>query len=323
MSLHVVLMATGEFALPSLQAIAQSGHTLRALITQPDRLNPRGQPHPHPLKQYADELQLPVLQPPSINTPQAIRQLRALRADVVAVAAYGQILSAEVIDVPPCGMFNLHASLLPRHRGAAPVQYAVWKGDAETGVTIFQIVPKLDAGPMIVQRKTPIATGETAGQLHDRLAIIGADAFLEALELIEHGTAQPLNQQADQVTLAPKIRKEQGEINWAATRWQIDCHIRAMQPWPNPFTFLHRPDKPPERLLILETSVGPDRSIAGVIAGKLQVQQQQLQVACGDGWLTIETLQRAGKKPMSAAEFLRGTPLPETAFLGSETTPAS
>lgn len=317
MALNVVMMATGEFALPSLQALIGSGHRLRALITQPDRVNPRGKVHPHPVKEAALEAGIPVLQPESINTEEMIGKLKALRPDVVMVAAYGQILKSAVIEVPRLGTFNLHGSLLPRHRGAAPVQYAVWCGDGETGVTIFQIEPKLDAGPMLLKKATPIELGETAGQLHDRLAVLGGTAVVEALNLLESGQAVFENQQPELVTQCPKIRKEQGEIDWAKNSREIDCHLRAMQPWPNPFTFYHAPGEAPQRTLILkvERRELPAKTLS---PGQVLSHDQELLVGTGDGMVAVLQIQPAGKKPMSGTDFLRGRSVTSACRFGPE-----
>lgn len=319
MGLNVVMMATGEFALPSFRALLNSPHRLTALITQPDRVNPRGKVHPHPLKELALEHNIPVLQPESINTPESIRKLQALRPDVVAVAAYGQILKADVINVPSLGMYNLHASLLPRHRGAAPIQYAIWKGDKKTGVTIFRIEPKLDAGPMIVKRETEILPRETTGKLHDRLAIVGAEAFLEAFNLIEAGNAKPLEQDDSQVTQSPKIRKEQGAIDWSLSAAEITNHLYAMQPWPNPFTFLFQADQPPQRVLILDVAPADDMRDSHLSAGSvISADNGRLIVQTGSDPLELQTIQKAGKKPMAAADFLRGVPLKKGDHFGPE-----
>ncbi len=319
MSLNIVMMATGEFALPGFKALIASEHNVCALITQPDRVNPRKKIHPHPLKEYAVEQGIPVLQPESINSPESIKKLQSLRPDVVMVGAYGQILSAEVIDVPTKGTYNLHASLLPRHRGAAPIQYAIWKGDKKTGVTIFRIEPKLDAGPMIVKRETKILPDETSGQLHDRLAIVGAEAILEAVQLIDSDQAVPLLQDDSLATKSPKISKAQGEINWKLSPSEIDCHIRAMQPWPNPFTFLHRKDKKPERILILKVtpSASPSVNTNSQPGSIIAAHKDSLIVQTGEGPLSIELIQKAGKKAMTAQEYLRGHSLSEEDYFGS------
>jgi len=320
MSLNIVMMATGEFALPGFKALIASEHNVCALITQPDRVNPRKKVHAHPLKKYAIEQGIPVLQPESINTPESIKKLQSLRPDVVMVGAYGQILSADVINVPTKGTYNLHASLLPRHRGAAPIQYAIWKGDKKTGVTIFRIEPKLDAGPMIVKHETEILPDETSGLLHDRLAVIGAEAVIEAVHLIDTDQAVPLLQDDSLVTKSPKISKAQGEINWELSPHEIDCHIRAMQPWPNPFTFLHRQDKRPERILILKVTPSEHASTdANRRPGYVvDPQKDSLQVQTGAGAISIELIQKAGKKIMTAQEFLHGHSLTEQDYFGSQ-----
>jgi len=318
MALNIVFMATGEFALPSFRALVESEHTVSALVTQPDRVNPRGKVHPHPLKEFAESNAIPVFQPESINTSESVATLTAYAPDVVLVAAYGQILKKDVINVPRWGTFNLHGSLLPRHRGAAPVQYAIWKGDKVSGVTVFRIEPKLDAGPMIVKLETPIGARETSGQLHDRLAALGAEAVLKSLELLETETAQPEDQDPSRVTLSPKIQKGAGAIDWSKSMSEIDCHIRAMQPWPNPFTFLHRQGAKPERMLILQ--VTPDHSLESTAQpGEIvSADTTRLLVTAGDGVLQIDTLQPAGKKPMDAEQFLRGRKLEPGDYFGAE-----
>ena len=319
MSMNIVMMATGEFALPSFKALVASDHQIAALVTQPDRINPRNKVHPHPLKEFAIEQGIPVLQPESINTPESVRKLQSLRPDLVMVAAYGQILSPQVIEIPTDGTYNLHASLLPRHRGAAPIQYAIWKGDSKTGVTIFKIEPKLDAGPMIVKRETEILPDETSGQLHDRLALLGAEAVIDAVRLIESGQAISLPQDDSLATKSPKIKKAQGEINWNRSPREIDCHIRAMQPWPNPFSFLHRAGKKAERVLILKVAPCDYPSTVNKPGSILKAEKNSLIVQTGQDPLTIELLQMAGKKVMTANEFLRGHPLGPPDYFGPET----
>jgi len=318
MGLNVVVMATGEFALPAFQSLIESEHPVCALVTQPDRVNPRKIVHPHPLKEYALEQGIAVLQPESVNAPDAIRKLQALRPDVVIVAAYGQILSAEVISIPKKGTYNLHASLLPRHRGAAPIQYAIWKGDRNTGVTVFRIEPKLDAGPIIVKQETEILPEETSGQLHNRLAVLGSKAILKSLQLIESGKETPLSQDDSLVTKSPKINKKQGEINWDQTPKEIDCHIRAMQPWPNPYSFLHRKGKQVERILVLKVSQPSEViSCEGKKPGEiLKAEEDSLIVQTAAGPIGIELLQKAGKKPLAIRDYLRGNPLTCADYFG-------
>ena len=320
MSLNLVMMATGEFALPGFKALIASGHNICALVTQPDRVNPRKVVHPHPLKEYAIEQGIAVLQPDSINDPESVKKLQALRPDVVMVAAYGQILSAEVINIATKGTYNLHGSLLPRHRGASPIQCAIWKGDKKTGVTVFRIEPKIDAGPMIVKQETDILPDDTSGTLHDRLAIVGADAVLEALRLIESGKDTPLPQDASLVTKSPKITKKQGEIDWNQTPSQIDCHLRAMQPWPKPYSFLHHKVRETERIIILKVtqpaeSAGHENKKPGQI---IEAGGDSLVVQTAAGPIRIELMQKAGKKVVTVQEYLRGNVLTTEDYFGPE-----
>lgn len=318
MALRLAMMGTGTFALPTFQKLIDSEHEVVALVTQPDRGGQGHHQHVNPLKEQALAHGIPVLQPVKANSPESLEQLRATGADLFVVAAYGQILSAELLGIPRLGAINLHGSILPKYRGAAPVQYSIWKGDTEAGVTIFQIEPRLDAGPMLGVVKTPIGPKETSGQLHDRLAELAAPLALEVIQQLETGTSQHAFQDPGLVTKSPRIRKEEGMIDWLRTAREIGWHVRAMQPWPMPFTFLHFPGKKPVRLLVLD--VDPAEASARLSAspaGTLEIRGGELLVRCGEGTLRINTLQPAGKRAMSAQDFLRGTPLSE-GKLGAE-----
>ncbi|MFV0446738.1 MAG: methionyl-tRNA formyltransferase [Planctomycetaceae bacterium] len=319
MSLRLLMMGTGTFALPTFRELLDSGHEVVGLVTQPDRLGRGHHHHLHPMKEQAIVAGIPAFQPDNVNSPESLDELRRFRADVFVVAAYGQILSAELLAIPPLGAINLHASLLPRYRGAAPIQYAVWKGEAETGVTIFRIEPKLDAGPILGVVRTPIGEQETSGELELRLADLAAPVTLTVLDQLEHGTTQPLTQERTAVTRARKLRKEQGEIDWHRTPREIDCHLRAMQPWPMPYTFLHVHGKPPQRVLVLAVaaseSLPPSCATVGTV---MSTDHQQIHVAVGGGALRIERIQPAGKRAMSASDFLRGNTVPVGSRFGSE-----
>lgn len=346
MGLRLLLMGTGEFALPAFQKLMESGHPIAGLVTQPDRTGKGHHQHVNPLKELALQRSVPVLQPAQVNAPESLDELRRLNADLFVVAAYGQILSADLLSIPRLGAINLHGSLLPKYRGAAPVQYAVWKGEAESGVTIFQIEPRLDAGPMLARISTPIGPKETSGQLHDRLAKLAVPATVQVIHQLEQGITQPLLQTGSEVTRAPRLKKEAGEIRWNETSREVDCRIRAMQPWPMPYTFLHLPGRKPQRLLVLDVDLVDTTSSDTLVAtspsgtqvvtktergqpagrpGDLLVTQNQLLVRTGNGVVKINTLQPAGKRIMPAEDFLRGTPVTGGRF-GSETeqeTPAS
>jgi methionyl-tRNA formyltransferase len=317
MALRVVLMGTGHFALPTFRAVIESRHTVVALFTQPDRSGRGHHHHVNPLKELVAALKIPVFQPQKVNLPEPISQLRALSADVCVVAAYGQILSAELIGTPRLGAFNVHASLLPKFRGAAPIQTAILNGEKETGVTIFQIEPKLDAGPILSIERTPIGPKETAGDLEARLAEMGASMIVPVLDRLETGETIPLTQDASQVSRAPRLRKEDGRIDWSQSAAQIDCRVRAFQPWPLAYSTLlsaKGPGMPVEalRLILLDVDPSPSASLAGTDLAPgavLAVDRKRLLVQTGLGILEILRLRPDGRRAMSAAEFLAGHPL--------------
>jgi methionyl-tRNA formyltransferase len=230
-----------------------------------------------------------------------------LAPDVCAVAAYGQILSAELIGVPRLGAVNIHASLLPKYRGAAPIQTAILNGEQETGVTIFQIEPKLDAGPLLAIEKTPIGPKETAGELETRLAAIGASQIVPVLDRLEAGTTVPLAQDSSQVSRAPRLKKESGRIDWNKTPDQIDWQVRAFQPWPTAYTTLSKGSS--LRLIVLEVEPVPesDSPASDALSGTvLLADRKRLVVQTGQGALEILRLRPEGKRAMSATEFLAG-----------------
>ncbi|MCH7989347.1 MAG: methionyl-tRNA formyltransferase, partial [Planctomycetes bacterium] len=238
MSLRLVMMGTGTFALPTFLALYESDHQVVGLFTQPDRTGRGHHRHVNPLKNAAFEHGTPIFQPPNVNESESLDSLKSLQADLCVVAAYGQILSQDLLSIPRLGAINIHASLLPKYRGAAPIQYAILNGEQETGITLFQIEPKLDAGLILGVEKTVIHPKETSGELEERLRDVAADLTLRVIDQIDTGTVSSVPQDSAGVTRAPRIRKEQGAIDWSKTADEIGNHIRAMQPWPNPFTFL-------------------------------------------------------------------------------------
>lgn len=302
------MLGTGTFALPVFRALYDSPHKVAGLFTQPDRTGRGHHHHRNPLKELALERGTPVFQPRSINEPEGIGTLRELNADLGLVAAYGQILSEDVIRAPKHGCINVHASLLPKYRGAAPVHYAILNGETETGVTIFQIEPRLDAGMILGTTKTAIEQKETTGELEGRLAELAVPLTLRILDEIEAGATKPAPQDPAQVTRAPSMRKPFGEIDWSQSAKQIQNHVRAMQPWPTPFTFLHQPERKPLRVIL--TDVAPceptgEESEAG--PGTVAfADENTIVVQTGDGLLRIERLRPEGKREMTAAEFQPG-----------------
>jgi methionyl-tRNA formyltransferase len=315
MPLRIVMMGTGGFALPTFRAILESRHTTVGLFTQPDRTGRGHHHHLNPLKELAAERKMPVFQPEKVNLPEPLDSLRSLAPDICVVAAYGQILSADLIGVPRLGTVNVHASLLPKYRGAAPIQTAILNGEVETGVTIFQIEPKLDAGPLLALEKTPIGPKETAGELESRLAVMGAALTLRVLDQLEAGTTVPLLQDSTQASRAPRLKKQSGQIDWSKTPRQIDCQVRALQPWPTAFTTLvtqspaGHPLESPLRLTVLEVAPVPPPipEMPPVPPGTVVLaDRKRLVVQTGQGPLEIVRLRPEGKRSMSATEFLAG-----------------
>ncbi|MFN0198572.1 MAG: methionyl-tRNA formyltransferase [Planctomycetaceae bacterium] len=303
--LRIVMMGTGRFALPTFRGLYQSSHQVVGLFTQPDRTGAGHHDHANPMKETAQEHGTPVFQPEKINQPDGLASLRGLQPDLCVVAAYGQILSAELLAIPRLGAINVHASLLPAYRGAAPIQYAIWKGETETGITLFQIEPRLDAGPILGRVATPIGLKETSGDLEQRLAELAVPLTLEVIEQLADGRAQPLPQDTSKASKASRLKKEQGEIDWHQTSRLVDCHIRAMQPWPKPFTYWHHAGRAPLRLLILEVR-GVESSSAATPGTVIGCDARRLSVKTCDGEVEVLRIQPEGKRAMTTDEFLRG-----------------
>ncbi len=301
--MRIVLFGTGSFALPPFRTLIASEHDVAAVYTQPDRTGRGHHRHVNPVKVLAEENDIPVGQPERVNLPEALQDLKKLNADAFVVAAYGQILKPEFLAIPRLGAFNLHGSLLPRHRGAAPVQYSIWKGDQQTGVTMFQIEPALDSGPVVGQVVTPIDNKETSGELMERLAHLSGALTLDVLAQLQDGTAQFEPQDSDLVTLAPKIRKEDGIINWSQSAAEIDCHVRAMQPWPKASTNLNSEDKPLKCIVIATEPLDQSSSQE---PGTIVESGKRLVASTGSGTLQIHRIQAHGKQAMDAVSFANG-----------------
>lgn len=305
MSLRLVFLGTGSFAVPTFRGLYETGHDVVGLVTQPDRTGRGHHRHVNPLKELAEENSTPVFQPAKANDAESISRLREFEADLFVVAAYGQILSAELLSIPRLGAVNLHASLLPKYRGAAPIQYAVLCGETETGITIFQIEPKLDAGPVLGVVKTDIGEKETYGELQDRLSDLAVTLTKQVVEELATGTTKPQVQDTSLVTKAPRLTKEQGQIPWQKSARLVCCHIRGVQPWPKPSTTIEFAEGQPLRLLILET-VPTDRAVSGE-PGSIEVEdRKRLFVKTGERAVEVLSLQPEGKKAMTAAQFLNG-----------------
>jgi methionyl-tRNA formyltransferase len=310
-ALRLVMMGTGEFALPTFLSLYNTAHQVVALYTQPDRTG-RGhhQGHVNPMKELALSRGTPVFQPQNVNLPGELETLRGLAADVLVVAAYGQLLSPQLLEIPPLGSINVHASLLPRHRGASPVAHAILCGDAETGISIIQILPRLDAGPILAVGRTPIGPRETAGELEERLSHIAVPLVGGVLDQLASGTVEAVPQSDSQVTRAPKLTREMGIIDWNRPARDIDRQVRAMQPWPRASTVVHAAGRPPQRLIVLAVRADPSDQEASAPPGTvLRVDQRGVVIQTGEGTLALSTVQPEGKRPMSAADYLRGNPL--------------
>ena len=324
--MRIVMMGTGLFAEPTFDALVASPHEVVGLATQPDR--ERGQVRGSTrqtgrgMKEIALAANVPVYQPESINTPEGVAQLRAFRPDLLVVAAYGQILSRDVLSVPPLGGVNVHASLLPKYRGAAPVAWAIYHGETETGVTIIRMSTALDAGDMLAQEAVAVGPDETAGEVEARLAPIGARLALQVIEQIQAGTAHGRKQDAALVTKAPKLTKEHGAVDLHRPGRTVCSHIRAMQPWPTAYTFWHRMGQKPLRLILHRATwrpAGPgEETTPGMILGE-EGDLSKLGVMAGEGTVVeVLELQPDGKRRMPAVDFLRGRRPRPGDYLGPE-----
>lgn len=294
--MRILFMGTAELACPCLEAAAHlAGHEVVGVITQPDR--PKGRDlkaAPPPVKVTAEKLGLPVHQPLKMREPAAINLVRACNADLIVMVAYGQILPKTVLEIPPRGCVNVHASLLPRWRGAAPIQYAIFHGDRETGVTTIFVDEHMDTGDIILQRTEPIQPDDTSATLHDRLAKLGATLLVETVQLLSSGRAPRVKQDETQATYANKLTKEDGRIDWTKPAVHIERQIRAFDPWPGAYTFLGD-----TMLKIWKAEViAQEQGLPGQITGDL--------VATGAGALRLLEVQPAGGKRMSFSAFARG-----------------
>lgn len=299
--MRIVLIGTGDIGVPTLQALLKSKDEVVGVVTQPDKPVGRAQlVEPPPIKKAVAATKLPVLQPPRIKERQAIEEIRALRPDVIAVMAYGQILPRDVLEIPKIACLNLHASLLPRWRGAAPIQAAIAAGDPETGITVMYMDEGLDTGDILLQRTIDILPADTGGSLHDRLAEIAPEALFESLELLVQGAAPRIAQDNALATAAPKLSREHGKIDWSEPAAVIERKIRAFNPWPGAFMTVSTNGT--RKLKIFSAEVVDFQGRPGEILRN----QDELVVAAGKAALSLREVQIEGKRRMSAVEFLRG-----------------
>ncbi|WP_195278600.1 methionyl-tRNA formyltransferase [Clostridium sp. J1101437_171009_A5] len=304
--MRIVFMGTPAFAVPSLEKLIEAGHEIVGIFTQPDKPKNRGMKLlPPPVKVCAQEHEIPVYQPTKLRDGTALAQIQALAPELIVVAAYGRILPDEILDYPKLGCINVHSSLLPRYRGAAPINWAILNGDEKTGVTIMHMATELDAGDIITQAETAIDPDEDAETLYQRLADMGGALLISAVEQLAAGTATRTPQEAAGVTLAPMLGRELSPIDWKRSAQEIHNQVRGLIPWPTATTDAITGDT--MKILVTQQTGEQTGAPAGTVvaAGK-----QGIDMACGDGKiLRIVELQAAGKKRMKAADYLRGNPI--------------
>jgi methionyl-tRNA formyltransferase len=303
--MRIVFIGTGEIGLPVLRSLRESDeHKLLGVVTQPDKPAGRAQRiAAPPIKTALSGSALPILQPDRIKSGEAVAAIRALAPDVIVVMAYGQILPRAVLDIPSVACLNLHASLLPKHRGAAPIQAAIVAGDHELGITVMYMSEGLDTGDILLQSRLEIAADETGGSLHDRLAQLAPNALREALEQLQRGSAPRIPQDASLATYAPKLGREDGRIVWTESAALLERKIRAFNPWPGAFTLLRDAAGRDRKLKIFSAKVVPSAQAA---PGEIVQSERAITIAAGDGALSLDEVQLEGKRRMNAAEFLRG-----------------
>ncbi len=305
--MRIVFMGTPDFAVPSLRKLVECGHEVCGVFTQPDKPKNRGMKLlPPPVKEYALSLGIPVFQPATLRDGSALEQLRELAPELIVVAAYGKILPVDILQLPPLGCINVHSSLLPKYRGAAPINWAILNGEKETGVTIMYMAEGLDTGDMLASCATPIDLNESAQQLHDRLAQMGADLLPQVVEQLQNGTAVPVPQDDSLSCYAPMLSRELSAMDWSHTALELHNQVRGLRPWPSATAVVDGVRCKIIRTAVLDQTTQKDPGTC------LKADKHGLWVACGQGTvLEIVELQPDGKKAMAAHAFLLGHPLKE------------
>jgi len=309
--MRLVVLGTGPFAVPMFQSLIDSQQQVLALITRPvPPTKARDKQPANPMRQAAESRGLPVFSPATINSAEGQGLLRELAPELLVVCDYGEILSSEVLSLPALGGINLHASLLPKYRGAAPIQWALLNGDTETGVSVIHMTPRLDGGPILTTRTTPVGADETHPQLEARLAQLGIEPVQEAIERLktwDRSSAVGVEQDRSQATKAPRLKKEHGAVEWSRSAEQIRNQVRALKPWPGTYTFWLRSGHQPLRLVIDDCAVRePGTEPAKTPGTMISAIGEELMIATGNGVLSIRAVAPAGKRHMRVAEFLRG-----------------
>ncbi len=309
--MRVLFIGTSDFACPSLKALVDASYPVVEVVTQPDRPKGRGQKlTPPPVKSLALSLELPLFQPEKLRTPAAVAHLQSLRPDLIVVAAYGQILSPAVLAIPPQGCVNVHGSLLPKYRGAAPIARAIQMGEKNTGVTTLVMDEGMDTGPILLREETEISPQDNLQSLHDRLALIGAGLLLKTLKGLETGAIKPKAQDPSRATYAPKISKEEARIIWRSSARDLSNLIRAFDPWPGAFSTWKGKNIKLFRPTVIETQ---PQEPPGTLT---KADSQGLTIAAADGYLIVRELQLENRPRLPAEIFLRGTPLEPGRRLG-------
>lgn len=307
--LRIIFMGTPDFACPTLRKLIERGEEVIAVVTQPDRPKGRGQKLvPPPVKALAQEHGIPVLQPLKVRTPESVDEIRRLAPDLIVVVAFGQILPQSLLDIPKHGCINIHASLLPRYRGAAPLNWCLINGETETGITTMMMDAGLDTGDMLVKRAIPIGPDEDAQSLHDRLSQLGADTIDETLDLLLAGKLVREKQDDSLTCYAPLLKKEDGLIDWTREPAQVKNQVRGFTPWPGAYTFLDG-----KTLKLYRVAVAGETGAPGEV---LKVGREEILVGCGSGSILIQELQLEGRKRLTTAEFLAGFRLEPGTRLG-------
>ncbi len=312
--LRLVFMGTPAFAVPSLQVLLDGEEIVVGVVSQPDQPSGRGMVlHAPPVKVLAEAHHIPVFQPHKLRTSQALEQLQSWQPDLIVVAAYGKLLPNDVLTLPPLGCINVHASLLPKYRGAAPIQWAIARGESETGVTIMNISERMDTGDILLQRSLPISADDTGGSLHDKLSQLGAEALQAALALLKKGGLVGQPQKEAEATYAPIIKKEDGRIDWTTDAVSIERRMRAFSPWPSVYTTFNG-----KLLKVFKARVETPGSRPILTPGAVaEVSPVHLLVETGKDWLSLLEVQLEGKKRMAIEEFLRGHAIQRGTMLGA------
>ncbi len=322
--MKILFMGTPDFAVGALEALIAAGHEITAVVTQPDRAKGRsGQLQAPPVKQCAMRHEIPVMQPARIKNPEAVAELKKYAADVYIVAAFGQILSQEILEIPRYGCLNIHASLLPRYRGASPIQHVIIDGESQTGVTIMQMDAGLDTGDMLYKKRIAVEADDDYETLHDKLAVLGGEAIVEALPLLEAGRLTPVKQDDAASCYAPLIEKRMGHLDFTRNAAELERLIRGVTPWPSAYTSLRG-----KQLKIWKTALVSAEELAACCAledarlsdmtpgAVLRVDKDSFTVLCGEGALRILEVQSEGKKRMDTRDFLLGVKLQAGEILG-------